>query len=89
MREAIIELEVCCVLSSIGVLKLETVILIEELQMTLFELRNRRVVGIKRQLSLKLPSATEYAAYRKYGADEEAKHTNAQNGGRQNGFSEY
>ena len=64
MREAIVELEVRCVLGSIGLLKLETVILIEKLQMDLFDFRHRRVVGVKRQLSLKLPSTTEYAAYR-------------------------
>jgi hypothetical protein len=51
-------------LSSIGLLKLETVILIEKLQMALFDFRHRRVVGVKRQLSLNLPSTTEYAAYR-------------------------
>jgi hypothetical protein len=34
-RQAIIELEVRCVLNSIGLLKLQTVILIEELQMAL------------------------------------------------------
>ena len=64
MWKAIIELEVRGVLSSIGFLQLKAVILIEELQMALSEFRYRGIVGVKRQLSLELPSTTEYAAYR-------------------------
>jgi len=61
IREAIVELEVRCILSSIGVLKLEAVILIEELEMALFEFSDGCVIGIERELGLKLPSDTEYA----------------------------
>jgi hypothetical protein len=62
MRQAIVELEVRCVLSFIWVLKLETVILIEGLQMGLSGFRDRRVIGIEGQLGVKLSSDAEYGA---------------------------
>lgn len=62
MRQAIVELEIRCVLSFIWVLKLETVILVEELQMALSGFRYRRVIGVEGQLSVKLSSDTEYVA---------------------------
>jgi hypothetical protein len=64
MRQAIVELEVRCVLSAIGVLKLEAVILIEELQMVFSGFRHRRVIGVEGQLGLKLSSTIEYVAER-------------------------
>src|ERR1700760_357733 len=62
MRQAIVELEVRRVLSFIWVLKLETVILVEELQMALSGFRYRRVIGVEGQLGVKLSSDTEYEA---------------------------
>jgi hypothetical protein len=64
MWQAIVELDVRCVLSFIGVLKLETIILIEALQMALSGFRYRRVIGVEGELGLKLSCDTENIAER-------------------------
>jgi hypothetical protein len=51
-------------LSFIGVLKLETIILIEALQMALSGFRYRRVIGVEGELGLKLSCDTENIAER-------------------------
>jgi hypothetical protein len=61
MRQAIVELEVRGILSSIGVLKLESVIFIEELQMALSRFRHCCVIGVERLLAMELPSDADYA----------------------------
>ena len=59
MRQAIVELEVRCILPRIGVLKLESVIFIEKLEVPLSRFSDSGVIGIKRQLSVKPPVKAE------------------------------
>ena len=55
MRQAIVELEVRCILPLIGVLKLESVIFVEELEVPFSTFGDCGVVSIKGQLSVKRP----------------------------------
>jgi len=54
--QAIVELEVHCILLQVGVLKLKSVILVEELEVPLSAFSDCGVVGVKGQLSGKPPT---------------------------------
>jgi hypothetical protein len=64
MRQAIVELEVRGILRLIGVLKLESVIFVEELEVPLSTFCDFGVVSIKGQLSVKPRGDAEHTSQR-------------------------
>ena len=64
VRQAIVELEIGGVLPDIRVLKLQSVIFIEELEVPFSSVGDPGVIGIKRQLSVLLLAEAEHTGKR-------------------------
>lgn len=84
MRQAIVQLEIGCVLPNIRVLQLESVILVEELEVPFSSVGNSGVIGIKRELRVKLRAEAEHTHKRQQEpkANHQGHQVSNQNSGR-------
>ena len=64
VRQAVVEFEVRCILFQIRVLKLKSIIFIEELEVPFSRFRDCGIIGIKRQLSIQPLVEAKHADYR-------------------------